>query len=91
MNKVHHSTTFSAHVWGSGLSGLLNLAICRACKKISWFEIPLLNFDINFHLFSEYDLKYNEISNSKIDYYLENINLKNNAKFKFIENSGYKI
>ena len=91
MNKSQNSTTFSAHVWGSGLSGLLNLAICRACKKIPWFEIPLLNFDINWHLFNDYDLKYNQISNSKIDYYLENINLKNNVKFQFIENSGYKI
>ena len=85
------SARFSAHVWGSGLSGLLNLAICRACETVSWFEIPLINFDVNYHLFNTFELKYNELSDSDIDSYLANINLKTNDKFNFVENSGYRI
>lgn len=94
LNYIHKSSAlmrFSSHVWGSGLSGLLNLAICRACESITWFEIPLLNFDVNFHLFNEHEIKYNEISDSRIDYYLANINLQDDKKYQYIENSGYKI
>ena len=84
-------TCFSSHLWGSGLSGLLNLALCRASKSIIWFEIPLLSFEINNHIFNKLDIDYQNISNSEIDKLLSNINLEFNNKYKFIKNSGYKI
>ena len=58
MHNNKNSTRFSSHVWGSSLSGLLNLAICRASSSISWFEIPLLNFDINTHIFGKKEINY---------------------------------
>ena len=91
MCKNNSSIRFSSHVWGSSLSGLLNLAICRASNSISWFEIPLLNFDINMHIIGKRELDYSNINNNEIDYYLDNINLDENIEFEFIENSGYKL
>lgn len=91
MHKFNPKIRFSSHVWGSALSGLLNLALCRASNLISWFEIPLLNFEINLHLFNQYEINYSEITNDQIDLYLKNINTKKNNNYEFIKNSGYTI
>jgi len=91
MNRFSPMTRFSSHLWGSGLSGLLNLALCRASSTIIWFEIPLLSFEINKHMFNKFDIDYPGITNNEIDILLANINLEEDDRYKFIENSGYKI
>ncbi|MDC3232426.1 hypothetical protein OA981_02655 [Prochlorococcus sp. AH-716-A09] len=91
MSRYHPMTMFSSHLWGSGLSGLLNLALCRASNTIIWFEVPLLSFEINKHMFGEFDIDYPNITNNEIDKLLANINLEVDDRYKFIENSGYKI
>ena len=91
MKEYKPNTRFSSHIWGSGVSGLLNLAICRAANTISWFEVPLLNFEINLHIFNKKEINYSNLDNYDIDNYLSNLNLENNPKFAFIENSGYRI
>ena len=91
MKKYKSDTRFSSHVWGSGISGLLNLAICRASNSISWFEVPLLNFEINLHIFGKEEIDYPNLENNEIDNYLSNLNLEYNQKFEFVEKSGYKI
>ena len=91
MENFYPKTKFSSHLWGSGLSGLLNLALCRASESIIWFEVPLLEFDINKHIFKEKELDFSNISNDEIDSYLGDLNLDRNSNYDFIENSGYKI
>lgn len=91
MEKYNPKTKFSSHLWGSGLSGLLNLALCRASESIIWFEVPLLIFEINKHIFNKKELDFKNISDKEIDYYLSNLNLERNPSYDFIENSGYKI
>ena len=91
MIQYKPETNFSSHLWGSGIAGLLNLALCRASHSINWFEIPLLNFEINLHIFNTLEINYSTISDEEIDFYLGNLNLKNTNKYKFIENSGYRI
>ena len=91
MEKFYPKIKFSSHLWGSGLSGLLNLALCRASESIIWFEVPLLEFDINKHIFKEKELDFSNISNKEIDSYLGDLNLDRNSNYDFIENSGYKI
>jgi len=83
---------FTSHVWGSGLSILLNLALARATNCIEWFEIPMVEFEINNYLFP--DLKMNNIrslSNKDIDELLDSIDLSNIDNFKFVKGSGYRI
>ncbi len=82
---------FTSHVWGSALAGLLNLSLARASNMISWFEIPIIEFDINEHLFNNEIINYKNISNSQIDKMLSEINLSDNSKYEFIYGSGYKI
>ncbi len=91
MSKYYPKTRFSSHLWGSGLSGLLNLALCRASNTIVWFEVPLLSFEINIHMFGKLDIDYKNITNNEIEKLLANINLKEDDRYKFIRNSGYKI
>ena len=91
MGNYNPKTKFSSHLWGSGLSGLLNLALCRASESIIWFEVPLLIFEINKHIFNKKELDFKNISDKEIDYYLSNLNLEPNPNYDFIENSGYKI
>ncbi len=83
---------FTSHVWGSALSVLLNLALARSTNCIEWFEIPMIEFEINKYLFP--DLKMSElrtISNDDIDRILNSINLSISERFKFVEGSGYRI
>ena len=82
---------FTSHVWGSALGGLLNLALARASNMIYWFEIPLLEFEINQHLFNCQKINYKDISNNQIDKLLADVNLSSNQKYQFIYGSGYKI
>ena len=82
---------FTSHVWGSNLALILNLALFKACNLIKWFEVPLLDFDINKHLFKNYNLDVRNISDSEIDMLLSNINLESDPKYEFIPGSGYKI
>ena len=91
MHKNNPKTRFSSHVWGSGLSGLLNLAICRASNSITWFEVPLLNFEINSHIFGNEQINFKELNNNDINYFLSNLNLEDNKNFQFIEKSGYRV
>ncbi len=89
---VSPNLRFTSHVWGSALSVLLNLAFARATNCIEWFEIPMVEFEINKYLFP--DLKMNEIrslSNNDIDLLLNSINLSSLDKFNFISGSGYRI
>ena len=93
-NLLIHSPNlkFTSHVWGSALSVLLNLALARATNGIEWFEIPMIEFEINEYLFP--DLKMSEIrkiSDQEIDQLLNCINLSTVDKFKFVEGSGYRI
>ena len=85
------SLKFTSHVWGSALAGLLNLSLARASDMICWFEIPLLEFEVNSHLFNNQEINYKNLSNDNIDKLLSEINLSNNQKYEFIYGSGYKI
>ena len=91
LNYFQKKDVFTSHVWGSNLSLLLNLALFKACNLIKWFEVPLLDFDINKHLFKNHHPDIKNISDSEIDMLLSNINLENDPKYEFIRGSGYKI
>ena len=82
---------FTSHLWGSSLAGLLNLALARASDVITWFEVPMLEFEINKHLFNNEEINYKSLSNSDIDRLLSKINLNNCEKYEFIYGSGYQI
>ena len=90
-NEFHHSTKFTSHVWGSKLSLLLNLALCRASSSIEWFEIPILEFEVNNHLFDSYDFNYKQITDQEIDMLISEINLDEISKYEFKPGSGYRI
>ena len=82
---------FTSHVWGSKVSLLLNLALCKACNLINWFEIPLLNFEINDHLFESKVFDPRALNDKDIDMLLSNLNIKQSKKYEFISGSGYRI
>ena len=90
--SIKPNLQFTSHVWGSGLAILLNLAFARATNIISWFEIPMVELEINQNLFNNLDInKIRFLSDQDIDELLNSINLKQLDKFKFVEGSGYKI
>tara|TARA_S200000501_G_scaffold100590_1_gene94114 strand:- start:2147 stop:3313 length:1167 start_codon:yes stop_codon:yes gene_type:complete len=82
---------FTSHIWGSNLALILNLALFKACNLIKWFEVPILDFDINKHLFKNNILDIRNISDSEIDMLLSNINLEIDPNYEFVPGSGYKI
>lgn len=90
-NEFHKSTKFASHVWGSKLSLLLNLALCRASSTIEWFEIPILEFEVNNHLFNDYDFNFKQITDQEIDMLISKINLDEISKYEFKPGSGYRI
>ena len=75
--------TFTSHVWGSQVSLLLNLALCKACNLIKWFEIPLLSFEINNHLFKKNIIDPRKINDEQIDMLLSSLNINQNPKYEF--------
>ncbi len=83
--------TFTSHVWGSQVSLLLNLALCKACNLIKWFEIPLLSFEINNHLFKKNIIDPRKINDEQIDMLLSSLNINQNPKYEFKPGSGYRI
>ena len=69
----------------------MNLALFKACNLIKWFEVPLLDFDINKKLFKKNIFDIRNISDTEIDMLLSNINLEDDPNYEFIQGSGYKI
>ncbi len=84
-------TNFTSHVWGSKLSLLLNLALCRATSSIEWFEVPIIEFEVNKHLFKKDNFNIDKITDRELDKIISEINLDESSKFAFKEGSGYRI
>lgn len=90
-SRYSENTKFTSHVWGSKLSLLTNLALCRATSSIEWFEIPLLEFEINHHLFKSKEFDPKIISDEEIDVLISELNLEKDKKYEFKPGSGYRI
>lgn len=90
-SKFRPQTSFTSHIWGSKLSLLLNLALCRAASSIEWFEVPILEFEVNKHLFKKDIFNIDEITDKELDILISKINLDESSKYKFKEGSGYRI
>ena len=90
-SNIQKKITFTSHVWGSQVSLLLNLALCKACNLIKWFEIPLLSFEINKHLFQQNAIDPRTLNDEELDMLLSSLNINQNPKYEFRPGSGYRI
>ena len=81
----------ATHVWGSTISFLANATLALLSKNIEIHEFPSVEFQISNDIIMEKV----DIKNGKflIDYpgFGININDEIKNKYKYVENSGYKL
>lgn len=84
--------SLTAHVWGSAIAYLSNLAVAYACKNVEWMEVPVVPFEINKHLVQ--DFSWNAAANIQpldIDMLLLECAHKDISMFSFRQDSAFRL